>query len=194
MANATTDRVRQELLLEVWQQHCYSEFVMKDAKAALTTMSDNPYVLMVPIAIGGRGRDGVYKFYHDCFLAQLPADIRPVPISQVVGEDILAEEVVYQFTHDRIMDWMIPGLPPTGKRVEVGVVGIIKFENGKIASEHLYWDHASVLAQLGVIDRAKGLVRGVESPRTLLEWAGIKVGSQGQESRNLPSFERLTQH
>jgi carboxymethylenebutenolidase len=136
MPNATTDRVGQELLLDVWQQHCYSEFVMKDARAALTAMSDNPYVLMVPIAIGGRGRDGVYKFYHDCFLAQLPADIRPIPISQVVGKDILAEEAVYQFTHDRIMDWMIPGVPPTDKRVEVGVVAIVAFENGKIASEH----------------------------------------------------------
>jgi len=76
------------------------------------------------------------------------------------------------------MDWMIPGVPPTGKRVEVGVVAIIKCENGNIATEHLYWDHASVLAQLGVIDQSKGLVKGVESPRTLLEWAGIKAGSQ----------------
>jgi carboxymethylenebutenolidase len=129
MASATTDRVGQELLLEVWQQHCYSKFVMKDAKAALTTMSDNPYLLMVPIAIGGRGRDGVYKFYHDSFLAQLPADIRPTPV--VVGKDILAEEAVYQFTHDRIMDWMIPGVPPTDKRVEVGVVAIVAFETEK---------------------------------------------------------------
>jgi carboxymethylenebutenolidase len=150
---------------------------MKDAKAALTTMSDNPHVLMVPVAIGGRGRDGVYKYYHDYFLAQLPADIRPVLISRVVGKDILAEEAVYRFTHDQVMDWMIPGVPATGKRVEVGVVGIITFENGKIASEHLYWDHASVLAQLGVIDPAKTPVKGVESPRTLLEWAGIKSGA-----------------
>jgi len=178
MAGATTHSVGQELLLEVWQQHCYSEFVMKDAKAALTTMSDNPHVLMVPIAIGGRGRDGVYRFYHDYFLPQLPADIRPVPISRTVGKDSLAEEAVYQFTHDQFMDWIIPGVPPTGKRVEVGVVAIIKFENEKIASEHLYWDHASVLAQLGVIDRTKGLVAGVESARTLLEWAGIRVGAQ----------------
>jgi len=77
MANATTDGVGQELLLEVWQQHGYSEFVMEDAKAALTTMSDNPHVLMGPIAAGGRGRDGVYKFYRDLFLAQIPAHIRP---------------------------------------------------------------------------------------------------------------------
>jgi len=176
MANAATASGGQGLL-EVWQQHTYSEFVMKDAKAALTTMSDNPHVLMVPIATGGRGRDGVYNYYHDYFLAQLPADIMPVPISQVVGEDVLVEEAVYQFTHDQVMDWMIPGVAPTGKRIEVGVVGIIKFENGKIASEHLYWDHASVLAQLGVIDPARVPVKGLESARTLLEWAGIKQGT-----------------
>jgi carboxymethylenebutenolidase len=176
MANAATASVEQELL-EVWQQHTYSEFVMKDAKAALSTMSDNPHVLMVPIAIGGRGRDGVYDYYHDYFLAQLPADIMPVPISQAIGKDILVEEAVYRFTHDQAMEWLIPGVPPTGKRVEVGVVAIIKFKDGKIASEHLYWDHASVLAQLGVVDPASVPVKGVETARTLLEWAGIKAAS-----------------
>jgi carboxymethylenebutenolidase len=172
MAKPTIDTVGQELV-EVLQQHMYAEFAKKDANAALATMSDNPHVLMVPIATGGRGRDGVYHFYHDYFLAQLPADIRSVPISQVAGKDILVEEAVYQFTHDQAMDWLIPAVPPTGKRVEVAVVGIITFESGKIASEHLYWDHASVLSQLGVIDRTKVPVKGVESPRTLLEWAGI---------------------
>jgi carboxymethylenebutenolidase len=170
VANAATASAGQGLL-EVWQQHIYSEFVMKDANAALATMSDNPHVLMVPVASGGRGRDGVYKYYHELFLAQLPADITSVLISQVLGTDILAEEAVYEFTHDRAMDWMIPGVPPTGKRIEVGVVGIITFEKGKIASEHLYWDHASVLAQVGVVNAATVPVKGVESARTLLEWA-----------------------
>jgi carboxymethylenebutenolidase len=176
MACATTDRVGQALR-EVWQQHNYSEWVLKDAKAALTTMSDNPHVLMVPIAIGGRGRDGVYNYYHDYFLAQLPADIMPVPISQVVGEDMLVEEAVFQFTHDQVMDWLIPGVLPTGKHVEVGVTAIVKFENGKVASEHLYWDHATVLAQVGVLDLAKVPVKGVESARTLLDWAGVRPGA-----------------
>jgi len=161
-------------LVEIWEQHVYSEFALKDAKAALTTMSDNPYVLMVPIAVGGRGREGVYNFYHDYFLAQLPTDINAVPISRVVGEDILAEEAVYQLTHDQVMEWMVPGVPPTGKHVEVGVVAIVTFKDGKISSEHLYWDHASVLAQLGVIDPGALPVKGVESPHTLLEWAGVK--------------------
>ena len=159
-------------LIEVWQQHCYFELVMKDAGAALTIMSDNPHVLMVPLATGGRGCDGVYGFYHDCFLAQLPADLTAIPISQVVGENIVAEEPVHQFTHDQVMDWLVPGVPPTGRRVEVGVVAIITFGNGKIASEHLYWDHASVLAQLRVLDPARVPVKGNESPRTLLQWVG----------------------
>jgi carboxymethylenebutenolidase len=162
-------------LLAVWQDHVYSEFALKDATRALTTMTDDPYVLMVPIAVGGRGRGGVYSFYHDLFLAQLPADIAPVPISQVMGRHILVEEAVYQFTHDRVMDWMIPGVPRTGKRVEVAVVAIIQFEERKIASEHLYWDQGSVLAQLGVINPARVPVKGVESARTLLEWSGIKL-------------------
>ncbi len=173
MATETRQTI-EEALLEVWQEHTYSEFALKDAKQALATMSDNPHVLMVPIAVGGKGRDGVYKYYHDYFLAQLPADLKPVPISQVVGRNILVEETVYQFTHDQAMEWMIPGVPRTGKRVEVGVVGIIKFENNKIASEHLYWDHASVLAQLGIIDQVKVPVKGVESARTLRKWAGIE--------------------
>jgi carboxymethylenebutenolidase len=173
MAKAATGSVGQSLL-EVWQQHNYSEWVMKDAKAALATMSDDPHVLMVPIAIGGRGRDGVYDYYHNYFLAQLPADIRPVPISQVVGTDTLVEEAVFHFTHDQVMDWLIPGVPPTGKHVEVGVVAIVKFEDGKIASEHLYWDHASVLAQVGVLDPDAVPVKGVESARALLDWIGVE--------------------
>src|SRR5262249_51631319 len=172
---ATATNIGGQGLLEVWQQHLHSEFVMKDAKAALTTMSQNPHVLMASLAIGGRGRDGVYNFYHDCFLVQIPADFMPVPISQIVGKDALVDESVYHFTHDQVMDWLIPGVPPTGKRVEVAIIAVIQFENGKIASEHLYWDHASVLAQLGVIDPAKAPVKGVESARTLLEWAEKKA-------------------
>jgi carboxymethylenebutenolidase len=159
-------------LLEVWQQHTYSEFVMRDAAGALKTMSENPYVLMVPIAVGGQGRDGVFDYYSSQFLAQLPADLAAAPISQIIAADTIVEEAVFSFTHDQVMDWMIPGVPTTGKRVEVAVTGVVKFENGLIASEHLYWDHASVLAQLGMIDRSKVPVQGAESARTLLAWSG----------------------
>ena len=110
MAKIATATSTKELI-EVWRQHCHLEFVREDAKAALGTRSDNPYVLMVPLAIGGKGREGVYTFYHDYFLAQLPADMTAVPISQAVGENILAEEAVYQFTHGQATDWLVPGVP-----------------------------------------------------------------------------------
>ncbi|WP_213803952.1 ester cyclase [Granulicella sp. dw_53] len=174
MSNATTSSVNQALL-EVWKQHTYSEFVLKDAKAALSTMSDNPHVLMVPIALGGRGRDGVYNFYRNLFLSQLPADITSVPVSQAIAQDILVEESVYRFTHDQAMDWLIPDVPPTGKYVELATVSVVKFENAKIASEHVYWDHASVLAQLGVIESARIAAKDTERPRTLLERVGMHL-------------------
>ena len=174
MINTLRANSEQELL-EVWQHHVYSEFVLKDAERALTTMSSDPYVLMVPIATGGRGREGVLRFYRDYFLAQLPADIRPIAISRVVGKDILVEEAVYQFTHDQVMDWFVPGVAPTRKRVEIGVVAVINFESVKIASEHLYWDQASVLAQLGILDPTKVPVKGAETARTLLDWAAIET-------------------
>jgi len=122
MAKVPTTTTTKELL-EVWLQQCYFELVKKNAQAALGTMSDNPHVVMVPLAMGGRRREEVYNFYHDYFLAQLPADMTAVAISLVVGENILAEEAVYQFTHNQVMDWLVPGVPPTGKRVEAGVVG-----------------------------------------------------------------------
>jgi carboxymethylenebutenolidase len=154
MAKVPTTTTTKELL-EVWLQQCYFELVKKNAKAAPGTMSDNPHVVKVPLAMGGRRREGVYNFYHDYFLAQFPADMTAVAISLVVGENILAEEAVYQFTNNQVIDWLVPGVPPTGKRVEAGVVGIITFENGKIDSEHLYWDQASVLAQWGVLDSSE---------------------------------------
>lgn len=162
-------------LLEVWQQHTYAEFVLRDATAALTTMTDNPYVLMVPIGVGGQGRDGVHHFYATAFLAQMPSDLTPVPISQIITQNYIIEEAVFSFTHNQVMDWILPGVAATGKRIEMALVGIIKFEDGKIANEHLYWDQATVLAQAGLIDPATPTVKGVEGARKLLAWTGLAL-------------------
>ena len=64
---------------------------------------------------------------------------------------------------------MLPGVPPTGKRVEVAVVAIVQFKDGKIASERIYWDHASVLVQLGLLNPGTLPVAGVESARKVLD-------------------------
>lgn len=166
----------EQKLLAVWQQHTYSEFVLRDAAGALETMTDNPYVLLVPISVGGQGRDGVRNFYANTFLPQLPNDLEVMAISQTITADAnasgtIAEEAVFRFTHDHLMDWIAPGIPATSKRIEVAFASFIRFEAGKIASEHLYWDHATVLAQLGLIEANKLAVKGPEGANLLLKWA-----------------------
>jgi carboxymethylenebutenolidase len=143
----------EETLSSVWDQHVGSEFVARSADQALGTMTADPYVLNVPLMIGGRGRDGVRDYYANHFVSQFPPDIELVPVSRTIGQDQIVDEMVMRFTHTIRVDWLLPGVAPTGKRVECPFVAIIKFEGDKIAHEHLYWDQASVLVQVGLLDR-----------------------------------------
>jgi carboxymethylenebutenolidase len=120
MSTLTPD---QRAMLAAWQQHTYAEFVLKDADAALATMTEDPYVLAIP---GGSGRAGVHKFYADQFLPNIPPDFELTSLSQTVGDDRIVEEFVIRFTHTLEMEWMVPGLPATGRRVdEFALVGIV---------------------------------------------------------------------
>jgi len=139
-------------MLATWQQHTHAEFVLKDADAALATMTENPYVLAIPLGTGGTGRIGVREFYANQFLPYIPPDFELISLSQVFGEDRIVEEFVIRFTHTLVMEWMLPGLRATGRKAEFAFVGIIQFQAGKVANEHLYWDQATVLSQLGVLD------------------------------------------
>lgn len=160
----------QQALLAVWQQHTYAEFVLKDPDAALATMTDNPYVLLVPAGTGGVGRAGVREFYANHFIPNIPPDLEFVPISQIFGDGYIVEESIARFTHTIPMEWMLPGVPPNGRKVDFIMVGVIRIQAGKVAHEHLYWDHATVLSQLGVLDNKAAAV-GVQSSAKLLEFA-----------------------
>jgi carboxymethylenebutenolidase len=91
------------------------------------------------------------------------------PISRTIGADQVVDEMVFRFTHTIRMDWMLPGLAPTGKRVEIPLVAIVRFRDGKLAHEHIYWDQASVLVQLGLLDEANLPVAGRETARKALD-------------------------
>ena len=91
------------------------------------------------------------------------------PISRTIGDDRLVDEMVFKFTHTIAMDWMLPGIAPTGKRVEVPLVVIVHFRDGKLAHEHIYWDQASVLVQLGLLDSSTLPVAGVDSAHKVLD-------------------------
>ena len=134
----------------LWQEHCCAEFVLKDADAALATMVEEPYVLCIPSGTGGAGRAEVRDFYARRFLPGIPSDFVLSPLSQVFGSERLVEEFVVRFTHTLAMDWMLPDVPPTGRRVEFALVAVVGFRDGKISHEHIHWDQTAVLAQLGV--------------------------------------------
>ena len=146
--NLTPD---QQAMLATWQQHAHAEFVLKDADAALATMTENPYVFLVASGVGRVGRAAVREFYANKFLPNIPADLELTSLSQTFGADRIVEEMVMRFTHTIGMDWLLPGVHPTGRSAEFALAGVIQFEAGKIASEHLYWDQATLLSQMGVL-------------------------------------------
>ena len=102
---------------------------------------------------GGVGREGVQAFYRDHLVGKFfPPDVKMTNVSSTVGQDQVVEELFISFTHTAPMDWLLPGVLPTGKYVEMAVVVIVGFKEGKISHEHIYWDQAGVLVQVGLLD------------------------------------------
>ena len=132
-------------------------------------MVPDAYVNHVPVLTGGVGRDQVKDFYADHFIPHMPADVEVVPVSRTIGSDRLVDEMILRFTHSIEMDWMLPGIAPTGKRVECATVAVITFRDGKMLSEHIYWDQASVLVQLGLLDPSTLPVAGVATARKVAD-------------------------
>jgi carboxymethylenebutenolidase len=153
----------------VWERHTEYEFSTRDTTATLDTMVDDAYVNHIPVLTGGVGRDELREFYSHHFIPKMPPDMTISPISRTIDDDRLVDEMLVQFTHTVVMDWMLPGVAPTGRRVEVPVVAIVHFRDGKLAQEHIYWDQASVLVQIGLIDSSKLPVAGVEAARKAID-------------------------
>jgi carboxymethylenebutenolidase len=159
----------QQFLDDLWGEHVRDEFVTRDTEATLATMVPDAYVNHIPVLTGGVGREALREFYSRHFIPKMPPDTEIVPISRTIGSDRLVDEMIFRFTHTLEMDWMLPGIPPTGKRVEVPLVAIVHFRDGKLAHEHIYWDQASVLVQLGLIDPERLPVAGSETARKVME-------------------------
>ena len=153
----------------LWEAHVACEFTTKDADAAMATMVPEPYVNHVPTLIGGYGHDLLKRFYRDHFIPQGPKDRRAIPISRTVGADRVVQEQVLCFTHDAPLDWMLPGVPPTGRYIEIPLIAVVTFRGGKLFNEHIYWDQASVLVQAGLLDPANLPVSGREQAAKLLD-------------------------
>ena len=158
----------QKTLSDRWDEHVKYEFATRDTEDTLRTMVTDAYVNHVPVLTGGVGHDELRDFYSQRFIPQMPPDTSMTAVSRTIGVDRVVDEMVFEFTHTIKMDWMLPGVAPTGKHVKVPLVVIVHFRDGKLAHEHIYWDQASVLAQLGLIDTAKLPVAGVETAEKVL--------------------------
>ena len=158
----------QQSLSERWDEHVKYEFATRNTDHTLETMVADSYVNHVPVMTGGVGHDELREFYSKRFIPQMPSDTAMTPVSRTIGVDRVVDEMVFEFTHTIKMDWMLPGVEPTGRHVKVALVVIVHFRDGKLAHEHIYWDQASVLAQLGLIDAQVLPVAGVESAEKVL--------------------------
>lgn len=159
----------QQSLSDLWDEHVKYEFATRDTEDTLRTMVEDAYVNHVPVLTGGVGHEQLREFYSRRFIPQMPPDTSMTPVSRTIGIDRVVDEMVFEFTHTIKMDWMLPGIQPTGKHVKVPLVVIVHFRDGKLAHEHIYWDQASVLAQLGLLDTASLPVMGVESAEKVLD-------------------------
>ena len=159
----------QQTLNDLWEEHLRHEFATQETNATLETMVPDAYVNHIPVLTGGVGHEQLREFYSRHFIPKMPADTEIVPISRTIGTDRLVDEMIFRFTHTIEMDWMLPGVAPTGKRVECALVVIVHFRDGKLAHEHIYWDQASVLVQLGLLDASRLPVAGSETARKLAD-------------------------
>src|ERR671922_417179 len=155
-------------LCTIFDEHLKCEFEKHDVEATMKTMVKEPYVHHVPVLTGGIGYSGVYNFYKNEFVGKMPIDIKVERISRTVGKDQVVDELILSFTHDREIKYMLPGIPPTGKYIELPHVVVMKFNGNKIEHEHIYWDQASLLAQIGLLDPKKiPVITGIEQARML---------------------------
>ena len=167
MSDDMTDSDREA----IWKAHTDGEFVDQDVDATMDTMTGDPFVVHVPTAMGGRGREGVRAFYAERFVGRNPADFALHLVSRTMDDDRIVDEMIVSFTHDIEVPWILPGVAPTGRTVEIPVIAIVGLRDGRIDNEHIYWDQASVLVQVGLLDGARLPVLGTEQSRSLVDSA-----------------------
>jgi carboxymethylenebutenolidase len=173
----------------IFDKHVNCEFEDKDVDATMKTMTKEPYVYHVPVLTGGKGYDEVYNFYSNNFVGKMPSDTKFIRISRTTGNDQVVDELVMSFTHDIEIPAMIPGILPTGKYVELPIVVVMKFKGNKIAHEHIYWDQASLLKQIGLLDNSKGLpIIGIEQSKKLQELLSLTTQKKPEKKKSVEVF------
>ncbi|MGA8441913.1 MAG: ester cyclase [Candidatus Sulfotelmatobacter sp.] len=155
-------------MIAQWEEHIGYEFSSRDVSSTIATMVDDAYVNHIPVMTGGHGHEALRRFYQEDFISPMPADTSIQLVARTLGQDRLVDEIIFSFTHTAEMPWMLPGVPPTGRCVEVPLVVVVGFRHGKLAHERIYWDQASVLKQIGLLTDPSLPVFGAETAHKLL--------------------------
>ncbi|CAO1619882.1 unnamed protein product [Sympodiomycopsis kandeliae] len=163
-------------LENLWENHTYYEFAERDSSKTMSTMVSHPYVNHIASLTGGSGYDDLSHFYKHNFVTRSPPDTVLIPISRTIGSDRIVDEMIFQCTHTSEIDYFLPGIEPTYKPLRIAMVGIVSFRGGKLAFESLYWDQASTLAQIGILD-----------PNTVPAIAGPEVAAKVLDPYGQPS-------
>ena len=178
-------------LAAVFDKHVNYEFEDKDVDATMQTMTKEPYVYHIPVLTGGKGYDEVYTFYSNNFVGKMPSDTKFVRISRTIGKNQVVDELIISFTHDIEIPAMIPSIPPTGKYVELPIVVVMRFKGNKIAYEPIYWDQASLLKQIGLLDNSKELpIIGIEQSKKLQELLSLTTQEKTQKKKAIETFSK----
>ncbi len=164
-----TPGMTHEEMIAKWDEHIGYEFSTRDVSSTIATMVEDAYVNHVPVMTGGYGHDALRRFYAEDFISLMPADTSIQLISRTLGQDQLVDEMIFSFTHTEEMPWMLPGVAPTHRHVDIPLVVVVGFREGKLAHERIYWDQASVLKQIGLLTDAALPVFGAETARKLLD-------------------------
>jgi carboxymethylenebutenolidase len=161
--------MEQAEMIAKWEEHISYEFSTRDVSSTIATMVEDAYVNHIPVMTGGYGHAALRQFYAEDFISLMPADTSIKLISRTLGEDQLVDEMIFSFTHTEEMPWMLPGVPPTYRHVDIPLVVVVGFREGKLAHERIYWDQASVLKQIGLLTDSSLPVFGAETAQKLLD-------------------------
>lgn len=161
--------MNQAEMIAKWDEHIRYEFSTRDVSSTIATMVEDAYVIHIPVMTGGYGHADLRRFYAEDFISLMPADTSIKLISRTLGQDQLVDEMIFSFTHTEEMPWMLPGVPPTYRHVDIPLVVVVGFREGKLVHERIYWDQASVLKQIGLLTDSSLPVFGAETAQKLLD-------------------------
>ncbi|KAJ7781662.1 NTF2-like protein [Mycena metata] len=171
----------------IWEEHTYFEFALRSVAKTMGTMVAEPYVNHVPTLAGGVGRKQLSAFYRDHFIFINPKDASMQTISRTIGSDRVVDEFIMHATHDTQIDWLLPGVPPTGKKLAIPMVGVINIRGDRLYHEHIWWDQGTALMQAGIIPTHIPL----DGKTLRLPIAGAESATILIDERSVPQNEML---